>query len=180
MFAAPNVEYLSAMKHTTASRDPAAFSKLQELVRDIDIAMITTVTPDGALRSRPMVTREFTDDGEVWFFTADDSSKAGDLQAEHAVNIAYADGKKHRFVSITGSAEMVHDRERARALWNSSVKPWFPGGLDDPHLALLRVRIETAEFWDTSTNRMVQFFHPTKHASGENVKVDVRATPASG
>jgi general stress protein 26 len=174
-------------KHTTASRDPAAFAKLQDLVEDIDIAMVTTVTPDGALRSRPMATREFTDDGEIWFFTADDSAKVGDVAAEHAVNLSYADPKRQRYVSITGSADLVRDRDRAKDLWHPMVKAWFPQGLDDPHLALFRVRVETAEFWDAATSRMVQLFEMTKAAAtgatpelGEHTRVDVRATPASG
>ena len=175
------------MKHTTASRDPAAFEKLQELVRGIDIAMVTTVTPDGALRSRPMATREFTDEGEVWFFTADDSDKVEDVQSEHAVNVSYADTKKQRFVSISGAAEIIKDREKAEELWQPMFKAWFPGGLDDPHLSLLCVRIETAEFWDSSKNQMEHLFSFAKSAVtgskpdlGDNVQVDVRATPASG
>lgn len=172
---------------TTADRRPELFKKLQELVHDIDIAMVTTVAPDGALRSRPMGTREFTADGEIWFFTADDSAKAGDLAAEHAVNLSYADARKQRFVSVTGNAEVVRDRERARQLWHPLVKAWFPGGLDDPHLALLRVRVETAEYWDTGESRMVQLFEMARAIAtgtapdlGENAKVDVRATRASG
>lgn len=172
---------------TTAARDPEVYQKLRELVHDIDIAMVTTVSPEGALRSRPMGTREFTTDGEIWFFTADDSVKAGDLAAEQAVNLSYADPRKQRFVSVTGNAEIIHDRERARELWHPFVKAWFPGGLDDPHLALLRVRVETAEYWNTEESRMVQLIELTKSVAtgrapdlGENRKVDVRAAPASG
>jgi general stress protein 26 len=172
---------------TTASRDPKTFARLQELVRDIDIAMVTTVTPDGALRSRPMATREFNDDGEIWFFTADDSGKASDIASEQAVNVSYAEPKKQRYVSVTGNASLIRDRERAEELWTPVVKAWFPGGLDDPHLALLCVRVETAEYWDTTANKMVQLYEMTKAATsgddpdlGEHAKIDIRATPTSG
>jgi general stress protein 26 len=175
------------MKTTTASADPGAFHKLQEMVRDIDIAMVTTVTHDGALRSRPMVTAAFEDDGTIWFFTADDSEKAHDLEEEHGVNISYADPKKHRYVSVTGNASIVHDADRAKELWKSSLKTYFPRGLDDEHLALISVRIEIAEFWDAPSSKMVQLFSITKAAPtgddpelGEHTKVAVRATPASG
>ena len=50
------------MKRTTTSTDAKAFEKLKELIHDIDVAMVTTVTVDGGLRSRPMVTRQFEDD----------------------------------------------------------------------------------------------------------------------
>jgi general stress protein 26 len=175
------------MRTTTPSDDPQAFEKLRELVSDIDIAMITTVTVDGSLRSRPMATREFEKDGTLWFFTSDDSAKAHELDQEQAVNVSYADAKNHRYVSVTGNATVVHDREKAKELWTPTVKAYFPRGLDDPHLALLRVRIETAEYWDSAKSKMVQLFEITKSAAtgekpnlGENVRVDIRNARASG
>ena len=173
------------MKTTTASGDPKAFAKLKELVNDIDIAMVTSVTVEGGLRSRPMVTREFEDDGVLWFFASDDSSLAVDLQEEHAVNVSYAEPKDHCYISITGNATLVHNSEKARKLWASSLKPYFPRGLDDPHLTLMNVRIETAEYWDAPSSKMVQLLHGRKKEAddagvGENVKVDIRNARASG
>jgi general stress protein 26 len=169
------------MKTTTAERDPKAFQKLQAMVREIDVAMITTVTPDGALRSRPMATREFEDQGVIWFITADDTGQAEDLEAEHAVCLSYSDPRKHQFVSISGSASLVRNREKTRELWDNSLNAYIPGGANNPHLALLSVRIETAEFWDASASKMVEIFSGEgRSKSGEHTKVDVRATPASG
>src|SRR5688500_16628544 len=95
------------MKRTTTSTDAKAFEKLKELIHDIDVAMVTTVTVDGGLRSRPMVTRQFEDDGMIWFFTSDESGKAEDLREEHAVNVSYSEPKKRRYVSVTGNANLV-------------------------------------------------------------------------
>jgi general stress protein 26 len=174
------------MKKTTQARDPAAFEKLQTLVREIEVAMITTVTPDGALHSRPMVTCDFDEEGEMWFFTADDSGIVHDLDAEHAVNVSYADPKKRRYVSVTGNAAVVHDRAKAHELWVASLKPYFPRGLDDPHVALLRVRIESAEYWESPASKAMRVFGRAARGgtdadeAGEHTKIDIRATPASG
>jgi general stress protein 26 len=175
------------MKTTTATSDPGTYAKLQDLVDDVDIAMVTTVTPDGALRSRPMATREFGDDGILWFFTADDSGKVHDLEAEHAVNVSYAEPKKQRYVSVSGSASVIRDRQKVKELWLPMFKNYFPQGLDDPHLALLQVKIESAEYWDADSGNMVQLLNPAKSGrtagdpnGGEHVKVRVQATPASG
>src|SRR5205823_13361961 len=113
--------YVVCMKTTTSAADPKAFRKLQDLVRDIDIAMLTTVTVDGALRSRPMATRDFDDDGMMWFICSDRSEMAADLAGESGVNVSYADPKKQRFVSVTGNASIVHDPEIARKLWIPSL-----------------------------------------------------------
>ncbi|RKJ18325.1 general stress protein, partial [Butyricicoccus sp. 1XD8-22] len=45
---------------------------LKELIKDIDIAMLTTATEEG-LVSRPMKTQEVEFDGDLWFFTKKDT-----------------------------------------------------------------------------------------------------------
>src|SRR4051812_45987601 len=116
------------MKTTTAADDPQAFGRLQELVRDIDVAMVTTVTPDGALHSRPMVTRSFSEDGLLWFFAPDNSGLVADLLAEQGVNVSYAEPKKQHYVSISGNGSIVHDRKQAEALWQPDLEAYFPQG----------------------------------------------------
>lgn len=180
------------MKKTTSERDPRAFAKLRELIQDIHIAMMTTVTPDGALRSRPMMTQRVREeDSELWFFTSDESGKARDIAEEHAVNVSYADPKSDRYVSVTGSANIIHDPDKAEDLWDKKLETWFPKGLKDPRLALMRVRVESAEYWDASSGAMVNAFEAAKASSGgnrrddsdghgEHTKVEIRGTPASG
>ena len=46
-----------------------AIQKLAKMIEDIDFAMLTTVQPDGTLRSRPMSTQRAEFDGTLWFFT---------------------------------------------------------------------------------------------------------------
>jgi general stress protein 26 len=183
----PACGYVAHMKTTTASRDPDLFHRLLELVRDIDIAMMTTVTPDGALHSRPMVTAEFTEDGEIWFFTSDESAVAHDLAEEQAINLSYADPRRNRYVSVTGNASLVRDKIRARELWDSRLKTFFPRGLDEPHLTLMQVRVETAELWDYANSKKGKLFgHATTRETADgaedegHAKIDIRNTPSSG
>jgi general stress protein 26 len=129
---------------------------LGELIRGIKVAMMTTVEQDGSLRSRPMWTHDRDFDGELWFFTKEHSPKVEEVEHDHHVSLAYADPSRDRFVSISGRCALVLDKEKARELWNPTLKAWFPEGLDDPELALLRVSVEKAEYWDTPNSRMVQ------------------------
>ena len=46
----------------------AHVEKVRQLIKDSEIALLTTVTPDG-LETRPMVTQEVEFDGDLWFFT---------------------------------------------------------------------------------------------------------------
>lgn len=139
---------------TTPARD-AAVRRVHDLIKDINIAMLTTIRPDGSLHSRPMATQQTEFDGELWFFTSDDSLKVDELKAHSAVNVSYAEPSKNRYVSISGTAMLVRDRKMAEELWNPMYKAWFPKGLDDPQLALLRVDVEEAEYWDAPSSTMV-------------------------
>lgn len=153
--------------------------KLKELVKDIRIAMLTTIEEDGTLRSRPMSTNEFEGDSTLWFFTEGNSAKIHEIDHERKVNISYQDTSKEIYVSVSGDARIVQDRAKIKQLWNPLLKAWFPKGEDDPNIALLRVEISQAEYWDTPGNKMVQLFGFAKavltgeqYEPGENKKLN--------
>jgi len=133
-----------------------AHDKLWELIKDVKIAMLTTEDEHGALHSRPMATQQNDVDGDLWFFTRDSSGKSGEARRHPQINLSYADPDKNRYVSVSGAAEIVRERAKAQELWNPVYRAWFPQGLDDPDLVLLRVRVEQAEYWDSPSSAMVQ------------------------
>ncbi len=155
-----------------------------DLIKGIKVAMMTTVEEDGSLRSRPMWTHDRDFDGELWFFTREHSPKVGEVEHDHHVSLAYSDPTRDRYVSVSGRCRLVLDKEKARELWNPTLKAWFPKGLDDPELALLCVRVERAEYWDTPNSRMVQLAGMVKAAltgetykPGDNQKLDLGDAP---
>ena len=124
----------------------------------LSFAMLTTVGPDGSLRSRPMATLKTDFDGDLWFFTASPSGKVAELHADNRVNVSYSLPNEHRFVSVAGHAELVRDAAKIRSLWNPLYKAWFPEGPDDPSIALIRVSVEQVEYWDSPSGMMVTLF----------------------
>lgn len=139
--------------------------KLADLIKDISVAMVTTSAPDGTLRSRPMARTQHGFDGALWFFTADDSGKAAEVAVHDQVNVSFSEPKNARFVSLSGSAHVTRDPAKAREMWTPLLKGWFPGGLEDPRLALLKVDIEHAEYWDAKSSRMLVFLSLAKAAA---------------
>jgi general stress protein 26 len=137
-------------------------SKLGELVKDIRVAMLTTADDDGSLRSRPMATPQVEFDGDLWFFTWADTPKVEGLQRHPQVNVSFADPDQQHYVSISGTATLVRERQKMKELWSSWFRTWFPRGIDDPNLALLRVQVEKAEYWDAPSSTMVQLFGVVK------------------
>ena len=132
-------------------------ARLAALVRQMKVGMLTTVEADGSLRSRPLETVEIDREGRLWFFTQASSPKSAQIEAhDHQVNLSYADPRDEDFASISGTARVVRDADKMRALWASRLERWFPRGLDDPDLALLEVRIDKAEYWDEPRSENVK------------------------
>jgi len=143
----------------------AALTKLTELVKDIKIAMLTTVEADGLLHSRPMGTQEI-EDGTLWFFVKDDSRKADEVLHDPRVNVSYINSTT--WVSVSGRATITRDRQKIDELWSDTIKMWVPLGKADPHLALMKIDIEEGEYWDASSGAMVRLFDYVKsRLSGE-------------
>ena len=122
--------------------------KVNELIKDIRIAMFTTEDDDGSLVSRPMATQEAEFDGELWFFANESSPKVDQIEQDRNVNLAYVSGGHNYYVSVSGTASVVHDRAKMEELWKPALKTWFPKGLEDPDIALLKVKAEHIQYWD--------------------------------
>lgn len=119
-----------------------------ELVKDAEVAMLTTTTAEGKQVSRPMAVQEVQFDGDLWFFAYDDSAKVTQINATPEVNVSFSDSKHNAWTSIAGRAEVVHDRKKAEALYTPVLKAWFPDGLETSGLTLIKVHADSAEYWD--------------------------------
>lgn len=139
--------------------------KLRDDIAAIEVAMLTTRDEDGNLHSRPMYTLELDGTGVLWFFTTKDSHKMDDIEDNNRVSLSYADANTHTYISITGTAQCVDDDERKKKDWSPIHEAWFPKGINDPNLCLLRVRIHSAEMWDPETATMSELISIDKAAA---------------
>ena len=156
-----------------------SIAKLKESTEGIDFCMLTTID-GGQLRSRPMSTQQAEFDGDLWFFTSDNTHKVEEIEKDNRVCVAYAKHSDSTYVSLSGRASVVKDRAKMEELWSPILKAWFPGGLDDPHLCLLKVSAEQAEYWESPSGTVVQLLGFVKAIAtgqqadwGENEKLDL-------
>jgi general stress protein 26 len=160
--------------------NPEAIHKIAEMIKDIRIAMLSTVTPDGSIHSRPMATQEANFAGELLFLTRQESSKSDEIVHQSRVTLNYVDSKNYRFVSLSGHAALEKDRAIIHKLWNPLYKAWFPQGEADPQITVIRVEVDEAEYWDAPGNGLVRGYQMLKAAVtkgsapvGEHQKVAV-------
>lgn len=165
---------------TTVTNRENDIQTLSKLIKGIRFAMLTTAESDGTLRSRPMGTLDIDFDGTLWFFTQASAPKADEVRHDEHVNLSYADPDDNRFVSVSGTGQIVRDRQRMEKYWNPALKIWFKDGLDDPDLALLKVTVEQAEYWKSSSNSVgklvgfvTAYITGNDDALGENKKIEL-------
>jgi general stress protein 26 len=155
-----------------AGRD-GSIQKLWSMMKEIKVAMLTTALKDGTLRSRPMMSQNVEFDGDLWFFTGKSTPKVSEIEKNTQVNVAYANPNDNVFISLSGPAESVTDRGVMQTFWNPAFEAWFPRGLDDPDLMLLKVHIEQGEYWDQPQEKMVGMFGLIKALATGDKATDV-------
>lgn len=168
-------------KTTTRSHEED-IAHLRELIKNIDFGMLATVdSTDGTIRSRPMSTNgEVEFDGDVWFFTYGSAHKVEEIERQPQVNVSFSQPDKQNYVSLSGTAALVTDRAKITELWRPHLKAWFPDGPDTPDIALLKVNVEKAEFWDAPSSLTAHVFSLIKATltgkpatPGENRKINL-------
>jgi len=123
-------------------------TEIRDLIKSVKFCMLTTIDEAGTLHSRPMAANhpeEFN--GELYMFTYCGSHKCGEIGKEQRVNLSFADPSSNKYASLSGVAELIRDKSLMEQKWVPSLNAWFPKGLDEPDMGLLKVRVTSGEFW---------------------------------
>lgn len=128
--------------------DSGSPARLKELIESIRVGLLTTVDLDGTLHTRPVETLRCDMDGTLWFFTDHQSPKAHELTRDMRVSVGYSDPSKNVYVVVSGHGLILRDKALAARLWSFAQRAWYPKGVDDEHLSILRVAFERAEYWE--------------------------------
>jgi general stress protein 26 len=121
---------------------------LHDLIKSFRSAMLSTRTPDGGSHVRPMSVAKIAADDELYFATRLSSPKVGEISSNPSVTVTFQSNSE--FAVLYGTARIVKDRSVIEQLWSEAWRVWFPGGKDDPNLALLAITPASAEYWDNS------------------------------
>ena len=148
------------MSQELSSED--AVKKFKDLVESVNICMFTTLDDENNIFSRPMSTVKIDDEGNAWFFTNEYSEKIQEVSRDNSVTLIYSHPGKNVYVSVKGSCTIIVNKKQIQELWNPILKAWFPLGIDDPKLCLIKVNTEDAHFWNSHSSKMVVYFKMLK------------------
>ena len=130
----------------------ASFKEVGEKIKGLRTCMFVTHAPEG-LKARPMGNQDLDFDGSVWFMTDKRSNKYKEIEANPMVGLEYAHSNGVRFVSLTGTAEFVYDKQKIHDFWNPFYKAWFENE-EDPNIILIKVNVSRAEYWDNKGGKV--------------------------
>ena len=127
--------------------------KMAEMMKDLDIGMLTTTTGRGMNTSRPMSNNSDVDyDGTSYFFTYKKSSAAKDIAKNAHVGVSYV-GRRHLqklYVSVSGKAKLTDNRAKMEEHWNKDLEIYFEKGLDTPGIVMIQIDAKQIKYWHGS------------------------------
>jgi general stress protein 26 len=154
------------------TKDYSERQKVWDMIKDIRISIMVTYDDDGNLTSRPMSAQQEGFDGNLWFFTDVNSLKIDQIEGNQNILLGYSNPDKNEYISVNGTAEIVRDVEKSKALWSEMLRTWFPKGAEDPNIALIKVSITSAEYWDSPSSSMaIAYGYVKARLTGERAKI---------
>jgi general stress protein 26 len=153
--------------------------KIRELLRSFDTALLVTHGKEWPFHARPMALARIEDNCDVWFFTGRSSEKVREIENDERVLVVCQD-ETHRYVALQAAAKLIIDRQKAAELWKESYEAWFPQGVDDPDLMLIRAQAESAEYWDSEGLQSVRHLFDAARAYVRGTRPHVRDGEAHG
>lgn len=128
---------------------------LYDLIKDFDVATMTTINRNGLLVSRPMMTQKSRPEADLWFVTFFDSNKVNEVGNDPRVNISYYQGLDKPWVSVSGKAQIDRDPNWIYTMWEEKWRVWSPNGPNDPELAIVKIKIDCAVYWKPEEDKII-------------------------
>jgi general stress protein 26 len=129
----------------------AAIAKVRALLPQFKSAMMVTHASNGDLHVRPLALQGdlAAFGGVLWFFTDERSRKVQESWGGVPVSIICQNDSESAYLHLTGEASIVRDLPKMRELYSPMLKTWFPEGLEDPYLALIKFEAHGGAYWDS-------------------------------
>lgn len=135
-----------------------AVTKLSAMVGEINICFFcTNIEKNEESSCRPMTVQDVDNEGNLWFFSDVHSVKNEEIMKHNEVQLYFAHPGKSAYLIVKGTVEIINNYDKTDELWSSWAEPWFKDGKEDPNVSILKVKPQSAYYWDIGGNRMVNF-----------------------
>jgi general stress protein 26 len=121
--------------------DEAMATRAKEIMRKSTFTSFATVDENGCPQMRAMMPAAIEDDFTVYYITSRLTAKCRQIAANSKVSSLWSEViepmANWRSVLIKGEALVTDDKALRDRFWMDQLKPFFPGGADDPNFVIL-------------------------------------------
>jgi general stress protein 26 len=151
----------------------------KDLWKKMEDSPFVMIGLNGGDHSEPLTVQLDKDQVDtLFFFAGKDNRLAGGGPA-----MAQFVSKGHDFFAcLAGNVAIDNDPAMIDKLWSKQAESWFPGGRDDPNLALIRFDIADAELWEADmsmSGKIKMLFGGKVNPSEEGSHARVSSTAVS-
>jgi general stress protein 26 len=129
----------------------AAIEQVKEKATTSNVCIIITTDKDGSRHNRPMGAVKIDDDGSCWFFASKSSGKLRDIAVNNKIQIVFANSATEDYMEVHGEGTVICDEKEITDKWSPLVNQWFPNGIKDPEVCLVRIEVTSVFYWDAAT-----------------------------
>ena len=132
--------------------------KIQNVIKDVKFAMMSTVNSKGDVHAWPMTTSETSIGAkEIWFIGDKTSDVVKDIQDNPKIGLSYASEDEKNYVSVSANAERSSDQAKLDELWSPVYNAFFEHGKEDPNVQLIKVVPHGVECWLSGSSTVNMF-----------------------
>jgi general stress protein 26 len=92
---------------------------------------------------------------KIWFVAHKSSPKITQINKNSKVCIVSFNEDTFRDIRLFGTIEVLTDMETKKCVWNDGLEPYFPGGINDPELTVLKFIPERLEYRDMNAGGLL-------------------------
>jgi general stress protein 26 len=144
---------------------------LHDVLKNFDVAILVTHHAK-QMHARPMVVARLDADMDIYLLTDSDLVKVHEINQNPDALITFQSSKQ--FASVKGEVVLSHDRVLLESMWKETWKVWFPKGIVDPNVAILKFTAHEGEFWDNAGMQGLKYLYGAAKAyiAGERPTLD--------
>jgi general stress protein 26 len=136
------------MKMERIRTDIAAVDQMKSLADTSIICMLITTDAEGKRSNKPMAAIRIDDEGNCWFFASKSSGKIKDISTNNKIEVVFANPDSDDYLEIHGSGSTICDTGEIQRNWSPLVNEWFPKGITDPEICLVKIDVTSVFYWD--------------------------------
>lgn len=94
------------------------------------------------------------DSRTLWFVADARTLLDWESHRRQVVTLSFQSPDERVYFTLSGRAEVVTDQDITNRLWRPTFRRWFPGGVSDPRLLLVRFSTYDAEYYQSAGGRV--------------------------